>query len=310
MTQKIIEKILRARVYDVARETALEPAPLLSGRLRNKILLKREDQQPVFSFKLRGAYNKIHSLSDQQKANGVVTASAGNHAQGVALSGRQLGVPTHIVMPTTTPPIKVDAVRALGGNAILVGDTYDEAYAHAITLAKEKNLSFIHPFDDQEVIAGQGTIGMEILRQYPDDIDAVFVCVGGGGLLAGVASYLKHLYPKIKVIGVEAEDAPSMFEALKAGRRVRLKQVGLFADGAAVKQVGKETFKLAREYVDEIILVKTDEICAAIKDIFEDTRTLSEPAGALAVAGMKKYIAREQLTFYALGCLGLGLGLF
>ena len=295
MTQKIIEKILKARVYDVAEETPLEHAPLLSKRLGNYVLLKREDQQPVFSFKLRGAYNKIFSLTKAQKARGVVTASAGNHAQGVALAGKKLAVSTHIVMPGTTPPIKVNAVRALGGKAILHGDTYDEAYAHAMSLSKKEKMAFIHPFDDLDVIAGQGTIGMELLRQHPDDIDVVFIPVGGGGLIAGVATYLKYLYPKIKVIGVEAEDAPSMHDSLKAGRRVTLKQVGLFADGAAVKKVGKETFSLARKVVDDVVLVKTDEICAAIKDIFEDTRTMPEPAGALAVAGMKKYIfAKKQ----------------
>lgn len=294
MTQKIIEKILKARVYDVAQETPLEHAPLLSKRLDNHVLLKREDQQPVFSFKLRGAYNKIFSLTKAQKARGVVTASAGNHAQGVALAGKRLGVSTHIVMPGTTPPIKVNAVRALGGKAILHGDTYDEAYAHAMSLSKKERMVFIHPFDDLDVIAGQGTIGMELLRQHPDDIDVVFIPVGGGGLISGVATYLKYLYPKIKIIGVEAEDAPSMHDSLKAGRRVTLKQVGLFADGAAVKKVGKETFRLARKVVDDIVLVKTDEICAAIKDIFEDTRTMPEPAGALAVAGMKKYIATKK----------------
>ncbi len=294
MTQKIVEKILRARVYDVAEETPLDFAPLLSRRLGNQVLLKREDQQPVFSFKLRGAYNKIFSLSKAQKARGVITASAGNHAQGVALSGQRLGVRTHIVMPGTTPPIKVDAVRSLGGKAILHGDTYDEAFAHALSLSKKERMVFIHPFDDEDVIAGQGTIGMELLRQHPDDIDVVFVPVGGGGLIAGVATYLKYLYPKTRIIGVEPEDAPSLHDALRAGRRVTLKQVGLFADGAAVKKIGKETFRLARKVVDDVVLVKTDEICAAIKDIFEDTRTMPEPAGALAVAGMKKYINAKR----------------
>jgi threonine dehydratase len=293
--QKLFEKILTAHVYDVAIESALEGAPLLSRRLGNQVLFKREDQQQVFSFKLRGAYNKIHTLTPDQKAKGVVAASAGNHAQGVALAGQRLGVRTQIVMPGTTPPIKVDAVRALGGKAILFGDSYDEAYDHAQEMAKSTGMTFIHPFDDPEVIAGQGTIGMELLRQRPDDIDMVFVPVGGGGLIAGIAAFIKYLRPDIQIVGVEPADAPSMHDALKAGRLVTLKQVGLFADGVAVRRAGKETFKVARKCVDDMVLVNTDEICAAIKDVFQDTRTLAEPAGALAVAGMKKYIQQKGL---------------
>jgi threonine dehydratase len=245
---------------------------------------------------LRGAYNRIFHLSEEERARGVIAASAGNHAQGVALAGRRLGVRTVIVMPRTTPRIKVDAVRALGGRAVLVGDGYDEAYAHAIKLMEEEGLAFIHPYDDPYVIAGQGTIGMELIRQHPDPFAAVFVPIGGGGLAAGVATYLKYLRPDVRIIGVEPDDAPSMYEALRQGRRVRLKQVGIFADGAAVRQVGRETLRLARKFVDEVVLVSADEICAAIKDVFDDTRAVAEPAGALAVAGMKQYIAREGMT--------------
>lgn len=291
-----VEDILRARVYDVAQESPLEEAARLSERLTNRVLLKREDSQPVFSFKLRGAYNKIFGLSDEEKQHGVVAASAGNHAQGVALAGRFLGVPTTIVMPTTTPGIKVDSVRRLGGKAVLHGDSYDEANEHALKLAEEKSLAFIHPFDDPQVIAGQGTVGMEILRQHADPIEAVFVPVGGGGLIAGVAAYIKHIRPSVKIIGVEPEDAPTLHDAMKAGRRVRLKSVGLFADGVAVRQIGKETFAVAKDLVDEVVLVKTDQICAAIKDIFDDTRSVAEPAGALAVAGIKKYVADNNVT--------------
>ncbi len=296
MPRSYLEKILRARVYDVAIESALEPAARLSKRTGNRVLLKREDQQQVFSFKLRGAYNKIYLLPESQREAGVVAASAGNHAQGVALAGSRLGVPTTIVMPVTTPAIKVDTVRRLGGKAVLQGDAYDDAYAHALKLADDKGLTFIHPFDDPDVIAGQGTIGMEILRQHADPIDAVFVPVGGGGLIAGVAAYIKHVRPDIKVIGVEPEDAPTLERAMAAGRRVKLPRVGLFADGVAVKQIGKETFRVARDTVDEMILVTTDELCAAVKDGFDDTRSVSEPAGALAIAGLKKYVAREGVT--------------
>lgn len=295
MSRTYVEKILRARVYDVAFESPLQQAARLSTRLGNKILLKREDEQQVFSFKLRGAYNKIYQLPQDQRAAGVVAASAGNHAQGVALAGQRLGVSTTIVMPVTTPAIKVETVRRLGGKAILQGDSYDEAFEHAMQLTKKKGLTFIHPFDDPDVIAGQGTIGMEILRQHADPIHAVFVPVGGGGLIAGVAAYIKHVRPEIKVIGVEPEDAPTLERAMAAGRRVVLPRVGLFADGVAVKQIGKETFRIARALVDEVILVSTDEICAAIKDVFDDTRSVAEPAGALAIAGIKKYLAREKL---------------
>ncbi len=297
MPLRYIEKILRARVYDVARETPLERVNLLSSRLDNQVFLKREDLQPVFSFKLRGAYNKIISLPEEVRDRGVIAASAGNHAQGVALAARNLKIQALIVMPKTTPQIKVQAVRNLGAKAVLVGDSYDEAYARAIELAEQQGLTFIHPFDDPEVIAGQGTIGMELLRQHPEPPDAVFVPVGGGGLIAGIGAYIKYVYPQVKIIGVEPEDAPSLYTALHARRRVKLKQVGLFADGVAVRQVGKETFRLARKLVDEVVLVTTDEICAAIKDIYDDTRTMAEPAGALSVAGLKRYVKRE-------GCLG------
>jgi threonine dehydratase len=288
-----LERILNARVYDVAIETPLEPAPILSARVGNRILLKREDMQPVFSFKLRGAYNKIVHLTPAQRKRGVICASAGNHAQGVALSGQKLGIRAVIVMPTTTPQIKIDAVKKLGGEVVLAGDSYDAAYAHSLELEKKQKLNFVHPFDDPDVIAGQGTIGMEILRQHPDTIEAVFCCVGGGGLISGVAAYIKRLRPQIKVIGVEAADADAMDRSLKAGRRVRLDSVGLFADGAAVKYVGAETFRLCREYVDEMVLVDTDAICAAIKDVFEDTRSILEPAGALAVAGAKAWAKKH-----------------
>ena len=296
MPKTYLEKILRARVYDVAIESPLEPAVRLSMRIGNRVLLKREDEQQVFSFKLRGAYNKIFHLPDEQRAAGVVAASAGNHAQGVALAGQRLGVTTTIVMPVTTPGIKVETVRRLGGKAVLQGDSYDDAYAHALQLADEKGLTFIHPFDDPDVIAGQGTIGVEILRQHADPIDAIFVPVGGGGLIAGVAAYVKLVRPDIRVIGVEPEDAPTLERAMHAGRRVTLPRVGLFADGVAVRQIGKETFRVARKTVDEVILVSTDEICAAIKDVFDDTRSVAEPAGALAIAGIKKYVAREDVS--------------
>ena len=296
MFRAYIEQILTARVYDVAKESALDLAPLLSRRLDNSVFLKREDQQPVFSFKLRGAYNKIFHLSEKERAQGVIAASAGNHAQGVALGAQRLGIKAIIVMPRTTPRIKVNAVRAFGARTVLHGDTYDEAYDHSLELAKQQGLTFIHPYDDPLVIAGQGTIGMEIARQHPDDIEAVFVPVGGGGLIAGIAVFMKYLRPNVKIIGVEPEDAPSMHMALKKGRRVLLDQVGIFADGVAVRQVGKETFRVARECVDEVVLVQTDEMCAAIKDVFDDTRTMSEPAGALAVAGLKKYVASTGIV--------------
>lgn len=289
MLHKYIERILRARVYDVAVETPLDAAPGLSRRFGNRILIKREDLQPVFSFKLRGAYNKIAGLSAAARAAGVIAASAGNHAQGVALSAQKLGIRALIVMPCTTPAIKVDAVRNLGGETVLHGDAYDEAYEHALRLADEQNLTFVHPYDDPEVIAGQATVGMEILRQHQGDIHAIFVPVGGGGLIAGIAAYVKFVRPEVKIIGVEPDDADGLRRALKAERRVVLKQVGLFADGVAVKQVGREPFHIAHQYVDEVVTVNTDEICAAIKDIFDDTRSVAEPAGALGVAGAKKY---------------------
>lgn len=306
MPTTYVERILKARVYDVARETSLDRAKILSKRLKNSVYLKREDQQPVFSFKLRGAYNKIFALSEAARERGVITASAGNHAQGVALGARRLGIRATIVMPKTTPAIKVSSVRSLGGKAVLKGDSFDEAYRHAMALAEEKKLTFIHPFDDPEVIAGQGTIGMEILRQHPDPLHAIFVPVGGGGLIAGVGAYVKYLYPSVRIIGVEPDEAPTLQRALAANKRVTLKHVGLFADGVAVKQIGKETFRLAKQVVDEVVLVSADEICAAIKDIFDDTRTVAEPAGALAVAGMKKYVERECLQGQSLVAIESG----
>ena len=289
-----IERILKARVYDVAIESALDAAPRLSRELGNEILLKREDLQPVFSFKLRGAYNKIANLSESVARRGVICASAGNHAQGVALAARKRGITAVIVMPGTTPQIKIRAVVDLGAEVMLDGDDYDAAYEHALAIARERAMVYVHPFDDPDVIAGQGTIAVELLRQSAAPPDAVFVPVGGGGLIAGIAVYVKHLYPKVRVIGVEPEDAAGMYESLRAGRRVTLDRVGIFADGVAVRRVGEETFALAREFVDEIVLVNTDEICAGIQDVFEDTRSIVEPSGALAVAGIRKYCAREN----------------
>jgi threonine dehydratase len=287
-----IERILKARVYDVAIESPLDPAPRLSRRLGNRVLLKREDLQPVFSFKLRGAYNKIAQLSSAAAQRGVICASAGNHAQGVALAAKKRAVPAVVVMPRTTPNIKVQAVLDLGGEVELYGDDYDAACERALEIGRERGLVFVHPFDDPDVIAGQGTIAVELLRQTGGELDAIFVPVGGGGLAGGIAVYVKYLYPRIKIIGVEPADAASMYESLAAGRRVTLERVGIFADGVAVKRVGEETFHLAREHVDEMLLVSTDEICAAIQDIFEDTRSIAEPAGALGVAGIKKYLSR------------------
>ena len=255
------------------------------------MLLKREDLQPVFSFKLRGAYNKIAHLSDSVAKRGVICASAGNHAQGVALAAKRRGIPAIIVMPQTTPNIKVSAVRDLGGEVVLHGDDYDSAYEHAQSIVRERNLAFVHPFDDPDVIAGQGTVAVEILRQSRGELDAIFVPVGGGGLIAGIAVYAKYLNPRIKIIGVEPVDAAAMHDSLRAKKRVTLERVGVFADGVAVRRVGEETFRLCREHVDEIVLVDTDEICAGIQDVFEDTRSIVEPAGALAVAGIKKYCA-------------------
>jgi threonine dehydratase len=305
MQPDYLERILTARVYDVAQETPLEPAPRLSKRFQNQILLKREDMQSVFSFKLRGAYNKMAQLSPELLAQGVIAASAGNHAQGVALGARQLGTTAIIVMPVTTPQLKVDAVEALGATVVLQGDTYDDAYAYARQLSADKGVTFIHPFDDPDVIAGQGTIGMEILRQYQKPIHAIFVAIGGGGLISGIAAYVKRLKPEIKIIGVEPVDADAMTRSLRAGERVKLSQVGLFADGVAVREVGVETFRLCQQYVDEILLVDTDDTCAAIKDVFEDTRSILEPAGALAVAGAKAYMEREGIqgeTLVAVAC--------
>lgn len=295
MKNDYLEKIRTARVYDVAIKTPLEFQPSLSARLGNRILLKREDMQPVFSFKLRGAYNKMANLSPEALKQGVIAASAGNHAQGVALAAQKLHCRAVIVMPTTTPRIKVDAVKGRGAEVVLFGDSYSDAYLHALELEKSENLTFVHPYDDPDVIAGQGTIAMEILNEHPQAIDAIFCSVGGGGLIAGVAAYVKQLRPEIKVVGVEAVDADAMMQSLKTGKRVMLDQVGLFADGAAVKQVGEETFRLCQKYVDEMIVVDNDAICAAIKDVFEDTRSILEPAGALATAGIKEYIKRNNL---------------
>ncbi len=295
MNSDYLERILTARVYDVAQESPLEYAPYLSARLKNKLLLKREDMQSVFSFKLRGAYNKMAQLPPDVLQKGVIAASAGNHAQGVALAAHRLGTTAIIVMPITTPQVKIDAVAARGGNVVLHGDTYDDACAYARKLGEDKNLTFIHPFDDPDVIAGQGTIGMEILRQYQQPIHAIFVAIGGGGLISGVAAYIKRLRPEIKIIGVEPVDADAMYQSLEAGYRVCLPRVGLFADGVAVREVGAETFRLCQQYVDEVILVDTDDTCAAIKDVFQDTRSILEPAGALAIAGAKAYVEREQI---------------
>ena len=287
-----VERILAARVYDVAVESPLDLAPGLSRRTGNRVLLKREDVQPVFSFKLRGAYNKMAGLPAASLKRGVIAASAGNHAQGVALAAQKLGCRATIVMPVTTPQIKIAAVKARGAAVVLHGDSYDEAYARARVLERRRGLVFVHPYDDPDVIAGQGTIAMEILRQHPEPIHAIFVPIGGGGLISGIAAYVKRLRPEIKVIGVEPEDADAMYRSLKAGRRVKLAQVGLFADGVAVKQVGRETFRLCRALVEDVIRVDTDAICAAIKDVFEDTRTVLEPAGALSIAGAKAWAAR------------------
>ena len=293
MSTDYLKKILTSKVYDVAIESPLDEARTLSQRLGNKLYYKREDVQSVFSFKLRGAYNKMANLTPAQLKRGVICASAGNHAQGVALSAKKLGCRAVVVMPTTTPQLKVDAVRARGGDVVLHGDSYSDAYQHAIALEKKLKLTFVHPFDDPDVIAGQGTIAMEILRQHSGPIDAIFVAIGGGGLIGGVAAYVKAVRPEIKIIGVQTTDSDAMARSLKAGRRITLSDVGLFSDGTAVKLVGEETFRLARKYVDEIILVDTDVVCAAIKDVFEDTRSILEPAGALAVAGAKEYVERS-----------------
>lgn len=295
MPQKYLNRILKAPVYDVAIETPLDPATGLSAKLSNNVLIKREDLQPIFSFKLRGAYNKMVSLPKSARRKGVIAASAGNHAQGVALAASTLKVPATIVMPQTTPEIKVAAVRKRGAKVILYGDDFSEAYSKSMELMKRNGLTFLHPFDDPEVIAGQGTVGMEILRQHMGDLHAIFVPVGGGGLAAGVAAYVKMVRPEVKVIGVEASDAASMYHSLKKGRRIVLDEVGTFADGVAVAQVGKETFRLARKCIDDIVVADIDQMCAAIKDLFDDTRVIAEPSGALAIAGMKIYAARERL---------------
>jgi len=295
MSTDYLKRILTARVYDVAHETPLQAAPMVSARVHNRILLKREDEQPVFSFKLRGAYNKMASLPAAELKHGVIAASAGNHAQGVALAARRLGCRAVIVMPTTTPRVKVDAVASLGGEVVLHGDSYSDAYEHSQTLLKANKLTFVHPFDDPDVIAGNGTIAMEILRQHPDPITAVFVPVGGGGLIAGIATYIKLIRPDIQVIGVQTRDSDAMARSVKAGRRVRLHDVGIFSDGTAVKLVGSETFRLTRQYVDDFVTVDTESLCASIRDVFQDTRSVVEPAGALALAGAKRYAAQHKL---------------
>jgi threonine dehydratase len=304
--QSYLNRILTARVYDVAIESPLDVAPNLSVRIGSNVLLKREDMQPVFSFKLRGAYNKMSKLTSAQLKRGVITASAGNHAQGVALSAQKLGCKAIIVMPMTTPQIKVEAVASRGAKIILHGDSYSDAYQHALELEQKLKLTFVHPYDDPDVIAGQGTIGMEILRQYSQPIHAIFAPIGGGGLISGIAAYVKAVRPEIKIIGVQPVESDAMSRSIKAGRRIKLGHVGLFADGVAVKQVGLETFRLCRELVDEIILVDTDAICAAIKDVFEDTRTNLEPAGALAIAGAKLYAEREKLKGKTLVAIASG----
>lgn len=304
-----LKKILTARVYDVAVESALEPARNLSKRLHNTVLLKREDQQPVFSFKLRGAYNKMAHLTPEQLKRGVICASAGNHAQGVAMSARKLGTRAVIVMPTTTPQLKIDAVRGLGGEVVLHGDSYSDAYSHSVELEKKQGLTFVHPFDDPDVIAGQGTIAMEVLRQLQGlgsrRLDAVFVAIGGGGLISGVANYIKAVRPEIKVIGVQMNDSDAMMQSVAAKKRITLPDVGLFSDGTAVKLVGEETYRVAKSLVDDYITVDTDAVCAAIKDIFVDTRSIVEPAGALAVAAVKQYVATHKTkgeTYAAILC--------
>jgi threonine dehydratase len=300
-----LQKILTAKVYDVAIESPLDLAPTLSRRIGNRVLLKREDQQPVFSFKLRGAYNKMAQLSAAERARGVITASAGNHAQGVALAAQKLSCKATIVMPITTPSIKIQAVEARGAKVVLHGDTFSDAYAHALKLQKSQRATFVHPYDDPDVIAGQGTIAVEVLRQWQAPIDAIFVAIGGGGLISGIASYVKRVRPEIKVIGVQPEDSDAMARSIAAGRRIKLAHVGLFADGVAVREVGKETFRICRELVDDIVLVDTDAICAALKDVFEDTRSILEPAGALSVAGLKLWCERHRFrdrTLVAIAC--------
>jgi threonine dehydratase len=300
-----LQRILTARVYDVAHETSLQPARVLSRRIANQVLLKREDQQPVFSFKLRGAYNKMVRLTPEQLAKGVICASAGNHAQGVALAAKRLGCRAVIVMPVTTPRLKVDAVTALGGEVVQFGDSFTDAYGHAVKLQQDQGLTFVHPFDDPDVIAGQGTVAMEILRQHQGPLDAVFVAIGGGGLISGVAAYIKAVRPEVRVIGVQTADSNAMLQSVQRGRRVTLSDVGLFSDGTAVKLVGEETFRIARALVDDYVVVDTDAVCAAIKDVFQDTRSVLEPAGALGVAAIKQYVQQHKVkgqTFVAITC--------
>ncbi|WP_421525236.1 threonine ammonia-lyase, biosynthetic [Pseudomonas yamanorum] len=306
MLEQYVKKILTSRVYDVAVETPLQTARQLSERLGNKVWLKREDLQPVFSFKIRGAYNKLTQLSTEERARGVVTASAGNHAQGLALAAKVLGVKATIVMPKTTPEIKVEGVRSRGGKVVLHGDSFPEALAYSLKLVDEKGYVYIHPYDDPHTIAGQGTVAMEILRQHPGPLDAIFVPVGGGGLIAGIAAYVKYLRPEIKIIGVEPDDSNCLQAAMAAGERVVLPTVGIFADGVAVAQIGQHTFDICKDYVDEVITVSTDEICAAIKDIYDDTRSITEPAGALGVAGIKKYVETRGITGQTLVAIDSG----
>ncbi|MBK5440403.1 threonine ammonia-lyase, biosynthetic [Pseudomonas sp. TH32] len=306
MLEQYVKKILTSRVYDVAVETPLQTARQLSERLGNTVWLKREDLQPVFSFKIRGAYNKLTQLSAEERARGVVTASAGNHAQGLALAAKVLGVKATIVMPKTTPEIKVEGVRSRGGKVVLHGDSFPEALAYSLKLVDEKGYVYIHPYDDPHTIAGQGTVAMEILRQHPGPLDAIFVPVGGGGLIAGIAAYVKYLRPEIKIIGVEPDDSNCLQAAMAAGERVVLPTVGIFADGVAVAQIGQHTFDICKDYVDEVITVSTDEICAAIKDIYDDTRSITEPAGALGVAGIKKYVETRGITGQTLVAIDSG----
>ena len=301
-----VKKTLAAPVYELAVRTPLQDAPALSQALGNRILLKREDLQPTFSFKIRGAYNKLAQLSAAQKQRGVITASAGNHAQGVALAARELGIEATIVMPTTAPELKVIGVRSRGAEAVLHGASFAFALAYALELAQQSGRTFVSPFDDPDVIAGQGTVGMEILRQQPGRLDAIFVPVGGGGLIAGVAAYVKYLRPEVRIIGVESEHSNCLQQALEAGERVVLPSVGGFADGVAVAQVGAYGFEICRHYVDEVLTVSNQELCLAIKDIYDDTRSITEPSGALAVAGIKKYLAREQVRGQTLVAIDSG----
>uniref|UniRef100_UPI0039176431 threonine ammonia-lyase, biosynthetic n=1 Tax=Pseudomonas sp. TaxID=306 RepID=UPI0039176431 len=301
-----VRRILAAPVYDLAIETPLQVAPALSASLANQVLLKREDLQPTFSFKIRGAYTRLSRLTTAQRERGVITASAGNHAQGVALAAAHLGMRATIVMPTTTPTLKIEGVRSRGGNVVLHGESFPHALAHALRLADEHGATFVPPFDDPDVIAGQGTVAMEILRQQPGALDAIFVPVGGGGLIAGIAAYVKYLRPEVKVIGVEPQDSNCLQAAMAAGERVILAQVGTFADGVAVAQIGAHCFELCRHFVDEVITVSSDELCAAIKDIYDDTRSITEPSGALAVAGIKKYVARDGVQGQTLVAIDSG----